>query len=104
VAALAVAAGLEIAALSKKSKADEPDQCINNYCSPGGIDQAESAKNLANIGQWVGIGGVVVTAVGVTLILTAPKPRANARLPRKNLAIAPWLGPSTGGLFVSGAL
>ena len=104
VAALITAGALELVALSKKSKADQPDQCLNNYCSPNGIDTVDSAKQFANIGQWVGIGGVLLTAVGVTLVVSAPSPEETARRHVPRAAFAPWVGPTGGGLAVSGAL
>lgn len=42
-----------------------------NVCRIGGADSIASAEGLATAGQWIGIGGAVVAAVGVTLILTA---------------------------------
>lgn len=111
VAALLTAGVLEYVALNKKSKADEPDQCLNGYCSPNGFETIDSAKSYATIGQWVGIGGVLFTAVGATLILTAPsapetagKPAARARPARPRAALAPYVGPGGGGLVLSGAM
>ena len=106
VAALLTAGVLEYVALNKKSKADEPDQCLNNYCSPNGFDSIDSAKKFATIGQWVGIGGVLLTAVGATLVLTAPAQQEMAKqaAPPRRTAVSPWVGPTGGGLFVSGSM
>src|SRR5262245_41928754 len=107
VAALLVAGALEVVAISKKSKADEPDQCVNKYCSPNGFKTVDDAKNLATIGQWVGIGGVLLTAVGATLVFTSPhgteagKARPHAS---KGMAGGAFLMPGGGGLSVSGSL
>jgi len=110
VAALVTAGVLEIIALNKKSQADEPDQCLNGYCSPNGFETVDSAKSYASIGQWVGIGGVLFTAVGATLIFTAPsapetagKPAARVR-PRPRAALVPYVTPNGGGLSLSGAM
>jgi tetratricopeptide (TPR) repeat protein len=105
VAALATAGVIELVAISTKKKADEPDQCVNKYCSSEGLDNAERASQLATIGQWVAIGGLVVTGVGITLFLTAPAApeRAVARAP-SGVQVAPWIGPKSGGLGVSGSL
>jgi hypothetical protein len=71
-AATLIAAGLEIGALVKKGQAEEPDACVNKFCAPGGLEAAESAATLAEAGQWLGIAGLAVMAIGVTVILTAP--------------------------------
>lgn len=111
VAALLTAGVLELVALNKKSKADEPDQCLNGYCSPNGFDTIDSAKSYATIGQWVGIGGVLFTAVGATLILTSPSapesravPAAKTRVTPARAALSPYFAPGGGGLVLSGAL
>ncbi|MFO0564592.1 MAG: hypothetical protein U0263_02960 [Polyangiaceae bacterium] len=109
VAALLTAGALEVVAASKKSKADEPDQCLNGYCSPNGIETVDSAKRYATIGQWVGVGGVLFTAVGATLILTAPSSAespAKAGLSRGRLraGVSPYVAPTGGGLVLHGAL
>jgi tetratricopeptide (TPR) repeat protein len=105
IAALATAGVLELVAISNKHKADEPDQCVNKYCSSEGLDNADRAKNLAEIGQWVALGGLVATGVGVALILTAPSaPERETARARTSMRLTPWLGPSSGGLGVSGSL
>ncbi len=96
-------AGFGVAAIVKKNAADEPDSCVNNYCSPQGVESADQAKTFANIGQWVGIGGVVLTAVGATLVLTAPS-STSARARTPTLLASPWVGPGGGGVSVSGSL
>lgn len=111
VAALLTAGVLEYMAMSKKSQADEPDQCLNGYCSPNGFETIDSAKSYATIGQWVGIGGVLFTAVGATLIFTAPsapetagRPAARAVPKRPRAALVPVVTPSGGGVVLSGAM
>jgi hypothetical protein len=105
IAALVGAGILEAIAISKKSKADEPDQCVNKHCSPSGYDTVESAKKYATIGQWVGVGGVLLTAVGATLVLTAPsKSESASGKAHPRLVASPWVGPSGGGLGVVGSL
>ena len=66
------------------------------------VDDADTAKSYANIGQWVGIGGVVLTAVGATLLLTAPS--SDQRASTRRVVASPWLGPAGGGFAVSGSL
>ncbi len=102
VAAVLTGVGFGVVALSKKSEADEADACAERFCSNKGLDAADSAKSFAEIGQWVGIGGVVATAVGATLILTAPS--SNHATGRRRLTASPWLSPNAGGLSVRGEL
>jgi hypothetical protein len=94
IAAVLTAAGLEIAALVKKSQAEEPDACVNKFCSPDGLAAAEDAATFAEVGQWVGIAGLAVFAVGVTIFLTAPS-EDDAPVA---LRIDPWLTLDAGGV------
>lgn len=106
IVALATAGVLGYVAMQKKSKADEPDQCVNQYCSPNGFDTIDSAKSYATIAQWVGIGGVLLTSVGATLIFTAPSApeQAKARRRAPRTAVAPWIAPTGGGVSLAGTL
>jgi hypothetical protein len=105
-AALVTAGAFELVALSKKSKADEPDQCVNNYCSPNGFSTIDSAKKYATIGQWVGVGGVLLTAVGATLVFTAPSSegRRGPDARRVRVTATGFVAPGGGGLSVAGSL
>ena len=97
-AAVLAAAGLEIGALVKKGQADEPDACVNQICSPKGLEAAEEGRTLAEVGQWLGIAGLGVLAVGVTVFLTAPSEDDPA------VSFQPWLAPGLAGLSVGGSL
>lgn len=114
---VAIAGALEGLAASRKSEADSKGNCVSKVCSPQGIRIANDAKTLAEAGQWVGIAGLVVAAVGVTLLIVSPstvkeKPR-EAKLPA-GLWITPWATPQAstsrdgqgvaGGLVVGGHL
>jgi hypothetical protein len=106
VGAVLIAGGLEIGAIVAKSAANSPGRCVSDFCTPQGIAQVDRARAYANAGQWLGLGGILVTAVGLTLVLTAPSrgsapPRTGALAP---LSIEPWVGPGTGGLSIRGAL
>lgn len=103
IAGILTGVGLGAVALVKKGQADEADACADGFCANKGLDAAESAKNFAEIGQWVGVGGVVLTAVGATLVFTAPSSEGSASRQR-GIAAAPWLGPTGGGVFIQGAL
>jgi hypothetical protein len=98
-AAVLAAVGLEIAALVKKGQADEPDACVNKFCSQQGLDAAEDGATFAEVGQWLGIGGLAAVAIGVTIVLTAPSEDDDQSAKREL-----WLAPSAGGLVLGGTL
>jgi hypothetical protein len=106
VGAVTLAAGgtLGGVALSHKLKADSPDMCANNFCTPAGIDEIQRARTFANAAQWVGVAGLVVTAVGVTVVLTSPSARPAPPKASASLSLAPWAGPQGGGLTLRGSL
>ena len=66
------AAVFEIVALTKKGDANKPDACVDKFCTPAGKSAAEDAKTFAEVGQWMGIGGLVLVAIGATILITAP--------------------------------
>jgi hypothetical protein len=110
-AGVIAAAVVEIVALVKKGNADEPASCVDKFCTQAGLDTVESAATLAEVGQWVGIVGLVGVAVGATLILTAPSaPPApavqgkRAAPPARKLWLTPWAGPADGGVLLRGTL
>jgi len=102
IVAVLVAAGLEVGALVKKGQADESDACVNRFCSPDGLDAAESGATFAEVGQWVGIGGLATLAVGVTIFLTAPSEQPPASARAGEVQAAPWISPQAGGMSVGG--
>lgn len=103
VGAVVAAGGLELGALAKKPSAT---QCVGIYCTPEGMNQVRSAQTLANVGQWVGIGGLVAVAVGATFFLASPSSapaRASAASSRRTW-LSPWAGPGAGGVGLGGTL
>jgi hypothetical protein len=103
IGAVALAGGLELAALVTKSGVTAPGYCFNSLCTPQGTDTINRARTFANAGQWLGISGLLVTAVGITLVATAPAGRPAAR-PAASLSLHPWAGPGGAGLVLGGAL
>lgn len=99
VTALVVAGGFEIAALVNKSAADAPSSCINKHCTPEGVAITRRAADFATVGQWVGLGGLVMTAVGASLFIASPGRRA-----APPVAVSGWLLPGSLGLSLRGAL
>ncbi|MRG92029.1 hypothetical protein [Polyangium spumosum] len=108
-AALITAGALEAVALAKRADAGASSACVNKFCTPDGLASIDSARTFAEAGQWIGLGGIVAAAVGVTLLLTAPpaapspRPATGAVVPRP-MWLSPWAGPNGGGLVVGGAL
>ena len=102
-ATILVAGGLEIGALVNKSAANEPDSCVNKHCTPGGIASANRANTFATAGQWVGIGGIVMAAVGVSLYIASPSRKAPPRS-APPVTVSGWLVPGSGGVSLQGAL
>ena len=103
VAALLVAGGFEIAALVNKSAANATDSCVSKHCTPEGLATVGRAGDFATAGQWVGIGGLVMTAVGVSLFIASPGRRATPRA-APPVSVSGWLLPGSGGLSLRGAL
>ena len=119
---VAAAGMLELIAISKKSEADTTSVCVKKQCTPNGKALIDDAARFADIGQWVGIGGLVVTAVGVTLLVVAPDAGAvqtrdgdhRASLLPNGMWATPWISPEpsragdgvgvAGGLVVGGHL
>lgn len=111
VGVLALGGVLGLVALSSMSAANEPDACINIYCTPQGIESVDRAKIFAEAGQWVGLGGIVMIGIGATLILTSPSsaasPPATGASSSKLFAgarVGPWVGSSGAGVSLEGRL
>ena len=123
-ATIVAAATIEGIAIARKGETNDKSLCVEKLCTATGKALADDAARFAEIGQWVGIGGLVVTAVGITLLIVTPskvdlqdKDKAQdtkeSRLPGGVWA-TPWVapepvrgGPGTGvagGLVVGGHL
>ena len=110
VAGLIAFAGLEGAAFAKKSDANGPGLCKTDstgmaICTPKGFAIESSAGDLAEAGQWVGVGSAVVTAVGITLIATASRGSARTA-PKTGWVVVPILplGQRAFGVSIGGRL
>jgi hypothetical protein len=100
-ATLVAAAGLEIAALVNRASANAEDACFNGFCTTEGFDAVGRARTFATAGQWVGIGGIVVAAVGMTLALTAPR---LVPAPKASLSVSGWAAAGGGGVALGGVI
>lgn len=112
---LAVAGVLEILAINSVSSIDDPGACVNQFCSPDGYKAVERARLFADAGQWVGVAGLFVTGVGVTMVLSSPSSSlpspARAGAPAgpvppvpPRVAVQPWVGPQGAGVTLRGSL
>jgi len=106
VGAAALAGGLVTGLMAKGKESDATDQCnADKVCPTTAEADFDSASSLAGVSTVLFIGGGVLAAAGVGMIVfgggsgkEAP-PRA-ARAPR--LELSPFVGPSGGGVFASG--
>ncbi len=103
-ATVLTAATLELFAVLRKGDTSDKSLCIQKLCTPAGKAIADDAAQLAETGQWVGIAGLAVTAVGVTLLIVTPsqvnvqEKEADRRASRKpgGLWATPWVAPEPG--------
>lgn len=105
-AGLATFGVLEGIAFGQRAEAGGEGGCIERgdsmLCSPQGYDLMQRAGDFAEVGQWVGIAGATIFAVGLTVFLTAPS--EGEPIEPAPVAIAPWIGPGTAGLVIGGRL
>jgi hypothetical protein len=99
IASVVGAVVLEAVALSHKSTAKQGD-CQGTLCTPTGLDEISTARTFANAGQWVGIGGITLVAVGVTLLIAAPSKARVVKTP----VVGAWILPGAGGVSYQGVL
>ncbi|MFO0614882.1 MAG: hypothetical protein U0414_20000 [Polyangiaceae bacterium] len=99
-------------ALGEKSTVDEncatKPNSTDRYCTAAGIAASATAIDDANISQWTLIASGAVTAVGLTIFLTAPTSKISELDERADLAprlraIVPVVGPGTLGIDLQGA-
>jgi hypothetical protein len=101
----ALIGGVVTGIMAKGKEDDALAQCEGKVCATGAEKDFDSASSLAGISTALYIGGGVLAAAGVGLIVfgggrkeSAP---ATARAPK--LELSPYFGPSGGGVFASGA-
>ena len=91
-------------AKSQWNKSNDPNNgvngvpdCVNDVCTQEGIQHRQDAQNIASIAQWVFVGGAVVAAGGIVLLVTAP---SGYETPAR---AALTLSPTPGGAVLRGA-
>lgn len=94
----ALGGGIAIGFVAKGRWQDAIDaHCVMSdpkNCSTVGVEEADQARRLGNIGTIVGGVGVVAIAAGAVLWLTAPSART--------IEVAPAVGPDGAGVTLSG--
>jgi hypothetical protein len=75
--------------------------CAGTRCPPSAADDVGAYNDLRTISSACFIGGGVLAATGVVLVLAAPKSSApSAALREPSLSLSPWVGGGTAGVFL----
>lgn len=82
---------------SAKSKCD-----ADRVCDPSAQSEFEKADNLAHVANYLIIGGGIVTAAGVTMIVLGWHGSGSTSESARGVRVVPVLGPSQGGLVAVG--
>lgn len=107
------AVGFAFGGLALGEKSTVNDNCANRagsadrYCTKTGIDAANAAILDADVSQWTLIASGAVTAVGLTLFLTAPTSKISELDERADLAprlraVVPVVTPTGASIGVAG--
>ncbi len=92
---------LQAVAFGQKSSAFEPGGCVERadgtYCTPQGFALMERAGDFAEAGQWIGVAGGALVAVGLTMALLGDQAEPE-------VVAAPLVVPGGFGLAVRGRL
>ena len=89
------------AAMARADAIEKEGQCADGprgpVCSAAGLENIQAGTEAANASTWILVGSGVITAVGLTVFLTAP---AAPKALQERASIEPWVkvGP-TGGAF-----
>jgi len=106
--------GFAVGGLALQQKSISDKNCVRSsvgskfYCTPSGITATNKALDYANASQWTLIAGAAVTAVGVTVFLTAPSTTTSdalekrAKLEPRLEYVAPILGKDAFGAALGG--
>jgi hypothetical protein len=81
-------------AMSQRSSLDG---CVDTRCPPSQDDDVAGYNRFRTISTIGFIGGAVLAATGLVLVISAPK-RTEASRSRPSVALSPWLGGGLAGL------
>lgn len=107
VGAAALIGGVVTGLMAKGKESEALDQCEGNSCAPAAEDSFDSAASLATVTNVLLIGGGVLAAAGVGLIVfggsgsAEQAPQAATVAPR--LVLSPAVGPGMSGVWATGA-
>ncbi|HVR19223.1 MAG TPA: hypothetical protein VMS65_06000 [Polyangiaceae bacterium] len=101
----ALIGGVVTGFMAKGKEDDATSQCVGKVCPSAAEKDFDSASSLAGVSTALYIGGGVLAAAGVGLVVFGgggkESPPATARAPK--LELSPYLGPTGAGVFASGA-
>lgn len=107
---VAVGVGFGLGGMAMGTVSDLDAMCTTEvngrrYCAGDYEDTRQSAATLADAGQWLAIGGGVLAAVGVTLVIVGGQSTASEleeRASTPTLIASPWVGPAGAGMGLGG--
>ncbi len=100
----ALIGGVITGVMAKGKSSDATKQCANKVCPTAAAKDFDSASSLATVADVLLIGGAVLAAAGVTLVIVgghSGAPAQRASVPR--LELTPVVASNGGGLFASGS-
>jgi hypothetical protein len=98
----ALVGGVVTGVLAKSKSNSATGQCTGTVCPTAAESNFDSASSLAHVTNILWIGGGVLAATGLTLVLVGSH-RAEDAPAAARVELAPLLGPGNAGLFASGA-
>ncbi len=98
VGAVGVVASLVLGAMAESAygQSNQAGGCAKDVCPQSALDQRQSAYGLATAATYLAIGGGVLVAGGVVLLVTAPSSKEGSRS-------GLWIRPGPGGATLGGA-
>jgi hypothetical protein len=100
----ALIGGVITGIMAKGKSSDATKQCADKVCPTAAAKDFDSASSLATVTDVLLIGGAVLAAAGVTLVIVgghSGAPAQRASVPR--LELTPVVARNGGGLFASGS-
>jgi hypothetical protein len=96
----ALVGGVVTGLMTRSKEDDARSECRGIYCPESTQADFDSAKSLATITNVLFIGGGVLAATGVTLVVVGS---GSSERPTARLEVLPVLAPATGGIVARGS-
>jgi len=96
----ALIGGLITGVMTSQMEKDARAQCVNSICPEAAEDDFKAASDLATVTNVLLIGGGVLTATGITLVLVGGK--SGSRESARQLRLTPHVSPVFAGLSAHG--